>query len=123
MKKFITPVLIVENEEIFDMMLNNQEFEISKNIVKSILLNLDSKKQNVKVLSIELEEENEIQDISLNRDDFADTLEENLVHFEKEEMYEECIVIKRAIDKLRAQYLLEKNGKRSINSKKKKTQN
>lgn len=95
-----TPIIKCRNEEEFQMMINNQDFEISKLIVKSILKNLDTEEDDINVLSIELFEENEIQDIWVKKEDFAQTLEENLKHFEKQEMYEECAIIKKTIDLL-----------------------
>jgi hypothetical protein len=53
------------------------------------------------VLSVEVVEENTVFDITLEKQHFKSTLEENLKHFEEKELYEECAKINQAITQLK----------------------
>jgi hypothetical protein len=81
----------------FRNLVDKKHFSISQAIVNSILSNLKTRKKNVHVLSIKCLEENTVFDITLERDNFSETLKENLKYFEDHEMYEECIEIDKAI--------------------------
>jgi len=84
----------------FQDLVDKKHFSISQAIVGSILSNLKTRRKNVHVLSVKCLEENTIFDITLEKDNFSDTLKENLKYFEDREMYEECIEIDRAIKAL-----------------------
>jgi hypothetical protein len=84
----------------FRNLVDKKHFSISQAIVNSILSNLKTRKKNVHVLSIKCLEENTVFDITLERDNFSETLKENLKYFEDHEMYEECIEIDKAIKAL-----------------------
>jgi hypothetical protein len=84
----------------FRNLVDKKHFSISQAIVNSILSNLKTRKKNVHVLSIKCVEENTVFDITLERDNFSETLKENLKYFEDHEMYEECIEIDKAIKAL-----------------------
>jgi len=84
----------------FRNLVDKKHFSISQAIVNSILSNLKTHKKNVHVLSIKCVEENTVFDITLERDNFSETLKENLKYFEDHEMYEECIEIDKAIKAL-----------------------
>lgn len=87
----------VNTLEEFQEMIDKKDLSISKAVVDSILGNLKTRKKNVHMLSVKCIEENTIFDITLERKEFADTLKQNLVHFEKHEMFEDCIRIKSGI--------------------------
>ena len=53
------------------------------------------------MLSVQVDNENTIFDITLEKCHFKSTLQENLKYFEDKEMYEECIKINEAITKLK----------------------
>ena len=60
-----------------------------------------NKKKHVHVLSVTCLEEGEIYDITVERRHFAETLEENLPYYIREELYEDCQRIVETIGKLK----------------------
>lgn len=85
----------------FEDMVTDKDFRISEAIVNGIFANLETKKNNVHLLSIIVEEENSIFDITIERKHFAETLEENLPHYVREEKYEDCQRIADTINELK----------------------
>ena len=95
--------ITVQNTEEFQQMVDNKDFRISKAIVDGILNNVKGKKKHVHVLSVTCLEEEEIYDITVERKYFAETLEENLPHYVREERYEDCQKIVNIISELKNQ--------------------
>jgi hypothetical protein len=93
--------ITVHNTEEFQELVDNKDFRIAQAIVEGILDNVKSKKKHVHVLSITCLEEGEIYDITVERKHFAETLEENLPYYIREEQYEDCSRIVRTIDELK----------------------
>ena len=87
----------VDTYDEFLKLAENKDFSIAKAIVDSVLNNLETKKNNIHVFQIEVAEEKVIYDLTIEREGFLDALEKNLNHYEKEELYEECIKIIDAI--------------------------
>lgn len=75
----------------------DKDINIAKAIVDAILTNLETKKRHIHVFEIEVEEEESVYDLTIDRNNFIDALEKNLTHYEKEELYEECAKIVDAI--------------------------
>tara|TARA_R110000868_G_scaffold230537_3_gene483721 strand:+ start:2857 stop:3162 length:306 start_codon:yes stop_codon:yes gene_type:complete len=90
----------VNSIEEFQDMVNKKDMNVHKAIVGSILNNLKTKKKNIHMFSINCIKEDTVFDITLERDHFVDTLNENLVYFEDQELYEECAKINTAIKSL-----------------------
>lgn len=90
----------VNTLEEFQEMVNQKDINISKAVVYSILGNLKSRKKNIPILSVKCVEDNTIFDITLEKSHFIDTLKDNLKHFEKHEMFEDCAKINSAINVL-----------------------
>jgi hypothetical protein len=86
-------------------MAKTKDFMLAKGIVEKVLNNLDTKKKQIPVFEVEVEEEGAIYTLSMETDEFIDILETNLAHYEREEEYEDCIKITEAIN-----YLKLKNG-------------
>ena len=95
--------ITVQNSDEFQEMVDNKDFRISEAVVSGILKNLNTKKRHVHVLSIACIEDDAIYDITVERKHFAETLEENLPYYIREERYEDCQIIADAIDKLKNQ--------------------
>jgi len=93
--------ITVNNTDEFQELVDNKDFRIAKAIVDGILDNIDSKKKHIHVLSVTCLEEGEIYDITVERKHFAETLEENLPYYIREEQYEDCQRIVKTIDKLK----------------------
>ena len=90
----------VDTAEEFETMLLTKDIRISEALVGTILDNLKGKKRYVHALSIVCREDNAIYDITVDRKDFQHTLSKNLITYEKEERYEDCIKIKKALSYL-----------------------
>ena len=95
----------VETYDEFLNMAKTKDFTLAKGIVEKILTNLDTKEESVPVFEVEVEEEGAVYTLSAESAEFVDILETNLVHYEREEEYEDCIKITEAIN-----YLKSKNG-------------
>ena len=92
---------VVESSEEFEAMVTNKDFKIAESIVEGIFANLKTKKNHVHLISVVIESENSIYDITIERKHFAQTLEENLAHYVREEKYEECQRIADTINDLK----------------------
>lgn len=81
----------------FEQMITNRDYRISKALIDVILKNLTAKKNNYHVLSVNIESEQLIYDITVDRNDFKTVLENHLPIFEKNEEYETCAEIVKAL--------------------------
>jgi|TARA_R110000787_G_scaffold21022_6_gene62479 hypothetical protein len=86
-------------------MTKSQKFTISETIVGIILNNLKTKKLQIPVFEVQVEDEDSSYTLSIDTSEFLDILGKNLIHFENEEAYEGCQKIIKAI-----KYLKTKNG-------------
>ena len=92
---------VVGYSEDFQEMVDSKDFRIAESIVEGIFANLTSKKKNIHLLSVVCEEEGSVYDITIEKKHFAETLEENLVHYVREERYEDCQKIADTISQLK----------------------
>jgi hypothetical protein len=95
-----TEINVYDSEE-FEQLIANRDLRISKALVETILNNLTGRKRHLHVLSILVEQEQAIYDVTIDRKEFLHTLEENLPIYEKHELYEECAKIVKAINFLK----------------------
>lgn len=93
--------LTLNNSDEFQEMLDKKDFKIAEAIVEAILGNLNTKKNNVHILSVNFTEDESVYDLTLDRKHFAETLETNLKYFVEKEMYEKCTEITDAIEYLK----------------------
>ena len=93
--------IVVNDAEDFEQRIKDKDLSISKGIVEGILQNLTTKKKHIHVLEIHLLENDTIVDITCHRDDFIETLEENLKTHVYHEDYEACAGIQKAIEFLK----------------------
>ena len=96
----------VKNVEEFESMIQNMDFKISEALVSTVLKNLKGSRRHHHALSVICEEEGEVYDVTIDRQDFLKTLEESLPKYENEEKYEECAKIIEGLN-----YLKRKNAK------------
>ena len=96
---------VVGYSEDFQEMVDSKDFRIAESIVEGIFANLTSKKKNIHLLSVVCEEEGSVYDITIEKKHFAETLEENLVHYVREERYEDCQKIADTINVLKKEHL------------------
>ncbi len=88
----------VQNAEEFEKLIQSRDFRVYEALVSTILKNLKSKKRHHHALSIISADEDAIYDITIDKQDFHHTLEESLIAYEKQEKYEKCAEIKKAMD-------------------------
>jgi hypothetical protein len=92
----------VNTLEEWEEMMKHQNYDISKSIVNKILENLHTKKRFIPILEIEINDNGEIYDITLDRKNMLNTLQVNLKIYEKYEDYEGCDNIIKAINTISA---------------------
>ena len=78
-------------------LVSQRDLRISKALVETILKNLKGRKRHLHALSVLVEQEQTIYDITVDRQDFLKTLESNLPVYEQHELYEGCAEIVKAI--------------------------
>ena len=99
-------ISVFDSEE-FEKMVAQRDLRISKALVGTILKNLNGRKRHLHALSILVEQEQTIYDITVDRQDFIETLESNLSIYEDNELYEGCAEIVKAIKFLKTKQLLD----------------
>ena len=82
-------------------MTRNEKFTISEAIVNIVLNNLKTRKKEIPIFEVEVSEEDATYPLSVQRKEFLDILQKNLIHFENEEAYEGCQKIIEAINFLK----------------------
>ena len=91
----------VNNMEEFESMTEKGDIRIAQAIVETILNNLKGRKRHIPALSVFIEEEELILDVTVDRQDFVYVLETNLPKYEAHELYEECAEIVKALKYLK----------------------
>ena len=97
--------LTVDSLEELSLMVESQDFILAKSIVEGILATVDTDEPEARLLAIKVNSENAIYDITVGREDFAETLEQNLPHYVREEEYEECRRIVNTVEQLKENHL------------------
>ena len=93
--------IAVENIEEFEQLISAKHLKISQEIIKKILSNLKTEKRFINVLEIYVEDQDQVMDLTVDRENFIETLELNLKIHEHHEDYEGCSKIQKALKKLR----------------------
>jgi len=92
----VTEINVFSSEE-FEELVAQRDVRITKALVETILSNLKGRRKHLHALSVVVEQEQTIYDITVNRADFIITLEKNLPIYEEYELYEGCAKIVEAI--------------------------
>ena len=95
-----TEISVFDSDE-FEELVSQRDLRISKALVETILKNLKGRKRHLHALSVLIEQDQTIYDITVDRQDFVITLEQNLPIYEKYELYEKCAEIVKAISYLK----------------------
>ena len=95
-----TEISVFDSDE-FEELITNRDLRISKALVETILKNINGRKRHVHALSVLIEQEQTMYDITIDRQEFISTLEQNLPIYEKHELYEGCAEIVKAIQFLK----------------------
>ena len=101
----------VQNAEEFEKLIRSRDFRVYEALVSTVLKNLKSKKRHHDALSVISTDEDAIYDITIDKQDFHHTLEESLIAYEKQEKYEKCAEIKKAMD-----FLDKKKAEKAVSS-------
>ena len=91
-----TEISVFDSDE-FEQLVASRDLRISKALVDTILKNLNGRKRHVHALSVLVEQEQTMYDITIDRQEFVTTLEQNLPILEKNEEYETCAEVVKAI--------------------------
>jgi len=89
--------IIVFNSDEFEELITKRDVRIAEALVTTILSNLKGRKRHLHALSVLVEQEQTIYDITVDRKEFLSTLKQNLSIFEENELYEVCAQIRDAI--------------------------
>ena len=100
-----TEISVFDSEE-FEKMIAKRDLRISTAMVETILKNLTGRKRYIHALSVLVETEETIYDVTVDRQDFVTTLESNLSIYEENELYEGCAEIVKAIKFLKTKDIL-----------------
>jgi len=93
--------ITVNNIAEFEELTQARDFRIAEALYEAIIKNLNTKKRSIHFLTVSILETQEIIDLTVERNMFADTLEEILPHYINHEKYEECAIIKKTIEQLK----------------------
>jgi len=91
-----TEINVFDSDE-FEELVSNHDLRISSALIETILKNLNGRKRHLHALSVLIEQEQTIYDITIDREEFITTLKSNLPIFEENELYEQCDKIVKAI--------------------------
>jgi len=94
--------LSVATKEEFESYLMNNEIFVASHIVKTIEENLTTVKRFIPMFEIEIIEEGDVLDITLDRKNFIETLETNLRILERNEQYETCSKVLQLINQIQS---------------------
>lgn len=100
MMKMATEISVFNTEE-FENLVSQKDLRISKALVETILINLKGRKRHLHALSILVEQDQTIYDITVDREEFVNTLEMNLPIYEEAELYEKCAEMVKAVKYLK----------------------
>jgi hypothetical protein len=78
----VTEISVFDSEE-FEELISQRDLRISKALVETILKNLKGRKRHLHALTVLVEQDQTIYDITVDRNDFITTLEQNLPVYEK----------------------------------------
>jgi hypothetical protein len=91
-----TEINVFDSDE-FEELVSSRDLRISSALIETILKNLKGRKRHLHALSVLIEQEQTIYDITIDREEFITTLKSNLSIFEENELYEQCGKIVNAI--------------------------
>ena len=102
-----TEINVFTSEE-FEDLVTQRDLRISKALVETILKNLKGRKRHLHALTVLVEQDQTIYDITVDRNDFITTLEQNLPVYERNELYEGCAEIVTAVKFLKGKDIKKK---------------
>lgn len=92
--------LFYENLYQFEAALDRRDFKITSGIVEAVLDAMFKNKSLAHVFEVSFYDGTDVYHLTLNKPEWAETLNRCLPDYVKRELYEKCAEIKRAIDNL-----------------------
>ena len=89
--------IIVFNRDEFEELITKKDVRLAQALVDTILSNLKGRKRHLHALSVLVEQEQTIYDITVDRKEFITTLKQNLPILEENELYESCALVRDAL--------------------------
>ena len=93
-------ISVFDSEE-FERLVSDKDIRISDALVDTVLKNLKGKKRHIHALSVMVEQEQMVYDITIDRKEFLSTLENSLPVYEEIEKFEKCAEVLKAINCLK----------------------
>jgi len=91
--------ITVDTYDEFEELTKAQDIRVAEALYDAIINNLKTKKKNIHFLTVYVNEDESICDLSIEREQFDNTLE-NIIHtLIKHEEYEKCSKIKKILNK------------------------
>ena len=103
----VTEISVFDSEE-FEELISQRDLRISKALVETILKNLKGRKRHLHALTVLIEQDQTIYDITVDRNHIITTLEQNLPVYERNELYEGCAEIVTAVKFLKGKDIKKK---------------
>lgn len=94
--KMAEEISVFDSEE-FERLVSDKDIRISNALVDTVLKNLKGRKRHIHALSIMVEQDQMVYDITIDRKEFVSTLENSLPIYEEVEEFEKCAEIFKAI--------------------------
>tara|TARA_R110001592_G_scaffold100611_1_gene285464 strand:+ start:555 stop:902 length:348 start_codon:yes stop_codon:yes gene_type:complete len=98
--KMAEEISVFDSEE-FERLVAEKDIRISNALVDTVLKNLKGRKRHIHALSIMVEQDLMVYDITIDRKEFLSTLESSLPVYEEVEEFEKCAEIFKAINFLK----------------------
>ncbi len=93
--------LVAKNYEEFEDIVYSKTLNISQTVVDKILNNLETNGRYIYILKIQIEDNDEAIDFTIDRNNFIEVLEKNIKIQEHFEQYECCAEIRDTINQLK----------------------
>ena len=81
--------------------IENKDPQVVVAMVETALEHMDSKKEKIYFLYATVKKDEVVFEFSMGKDDLQSVLESNLPNLERQEEFELCIKVKKALDKLK----------------------
>ena len=98
--KMAEEISVFDSEE-FERLVSDKDIRISNALVDTVLKNLKGRKRHIHALSIMVEQDQMVYDITIDRNEFVSTLENSLPIYEEVEEFEKCAEVFKAISFLK----------------------
>jgi hypothetical protein len=96
----MTTQLVFDNSEQFEELITSQDYDLATSFVESMVKNMFTNQERVSIIEAYFEEEDTIYNFEIDKSNFISNFKEFLLIYEREEDYEGCALIAKAIKTL-----------------------